>query len=225
MITIEKVNFIRNSIPFYHQLNIDHQELIIQTLKRRFFHKGDYLLNLENECGGILVIEKGRIRAYIMSDDGREITLFRLLEKNICLLSSSCVFRNLNFSVYFEAEKDSTIFSIPSDVFEKISAANFYVKEYMLEQMAKRFSSAMWVMEQVVFGSLSKRVATYIYEQTQLENSLVLPITHDNIAKNIGSAREVVSRMLKHMENDEIIQLSRGTITINNLEKLKSLTK
>lgn len=225
MLTVKNIDFIKNSIPFYTQLNIDQQDMLIQALNQRVLSKGEQLFNRKNECSGMIVIETGRIRAFIMSDDGREITLFRLLENEICLLSSSCVFNNLDFIVYFEAEKDSSIYIIPADVFEKISTYNFNVKEYMLEQMASRFSSVMWVMEQVVFGSLSRRVASFIFEQTVLENSITLSITHDIIAKNIGSAREVVSRMLKHMENDQIIQMSRGTIIVKNLEKLKNLTK
>jgi CRP/FNR family transcriptional regulator, anaerobic regulatory protein len=80
-------------------------------------------------------------------------------------------------------------------------------------------------MEQVVFGSLSKRVATFLLEQTLLENSRTLSITHDAIARNIGSAREVVSRMLKYFEKEDVIGMFRGSIQVHDLEKLKTLAK
>lgn len=224
MLTVENINFLKNNIPFYAQLNMDQQEQLIQSITHRILSREEQLLNQNDDCSGLVVVETGRIRVFIMSADGREVTLFRLLDKNICLLTASCVFHNLNFTVYFEVEQDSSIFVIPAGVLEEFSNYNIHVKEYMLEQVASRFSSAMSVMEQVVFGTLSKRVASFIFEQMVLENSHTLSITHDVIAKNIGSAREVVSRMLKHMENDQIIRMSRGTIFVNNPEKLKSLT-
>ncbi|MGJ7922347.1 Crp/Fnr family transcriptional regulator [Neobacillus sp. LXY-4] len=224
MLTVEEHNFIKESIPFYAHLNIDEQGQFNQAISRRMLRKGDKLSH-PNECSGLVVIESGRVRAFIMSEDGREITLFRLLEKDICLLTASCIFRNLNFTVYFEVEKDSTVYFLSSTVFEEISSYNIHVKEYMLEQMASRFSSAMWVMEQVVFGSLSKRVASFIIDQMELEHSRTLTITHEAIAKNIGSAREVVSRMLKHLESDGILRMTRGTLIVDDLEKLKQLSQ
>jgi CRP/FNR family transcriptional regulator, anaerobic regulatory protein len=225
MLTVENINFIKNNIPFYAQLNMVHQEQLIQSTTHRALSRGEQFFTQNDDCSGLVVVESGRIRAYIMSADGKEVTLFRLLDKDICLLSATCVFHNLNFTVYFEVEQDSSIFVIPAGVFEEISRYNIHVKGYMLEQMTSRFSSAMSVMEQVVFGTLSKRVAGFIFEQMVLENSQTLSISHDAIAKNIGSAREVVSRMLKQMKNDQIIQMSRGTIYVNNPEKLKSLTE
>lgn len=225
MLTEEENQFIQECIPFYAHLNIDELEQLNKAITRRFLTKGDKLSHLNDSCSGLVIVESGRIRAYIMSEDGREITLFRLLEKEICLLTASCMFQNVNFSVQFEVEKESKVFFIPTSVFEEISSYNIHVKEYVLEQMTSRFSSVMWVMEQVVFGSLSKRVAGFILAQTALENSRTLTITHEAIAKNIGSAREVVSRMLKHIESDCIIHTARGTLVVDDMEKLKELAK
>ena len=215
----------KNIFPFYGKLNLDEQEQLKNAITCHVITKGEKISKQKDECSGLILVKQGRIRAYIMSVDGREITLFRLGEKEICLLSASCLFDNLDFTVNFNVEKESSIYKIPSAVFEEISAYNIYVKEYMLETMASRFSGAMWVMEQVVFGSLSKRVSSFILEQAKLEDILTLAITHEEIAKNIGSAGEGVSRMLKHMESDQIINMTRGTITVNNIEKLKELAK
>lgn len=223
MLSYDETNLIKTYLPFYSHLNIEEQDILKRSMARRILLKGENLQKQHNDCNGLVVVEHGRIRAYIMSEDGREVTLFRLADGEICLLTASCLFHNLNFEVHFEVEKDSAVFFIPSPDFEILSTNNIYVKEYMLNQMALRFSNAMWVMEQIVFGGLSKRVAGFILEQTILENSKVLAITHETIAKNIGSAREVVSRMLKHMENDKIVQTSRGTLVVEDLNKLREL--
>ncbi len=225
MLGVEEVNFIKDCIPFYEQLNFDEQDQLKRSMTRQVLSKGGQLSEQNEHCNGLVVVETGRIRAFIMSADGKEISLFRLIAKDICILSASCLFNNLNFTIYLDVEKDSSIYLIPSNVFEEISHFNINVKEYMLEHMASRFSSAMWVMEQVVFGSLAKRVASFILEQTVLEGSQTICITHETIAKNIGSAREVVSRMLKHIESDRIISTSRGAIFVNDLEKLKMLAQ
>jgi CRP/FNR family transcriptional regulator len=171
------------------------------------------------------MVKSGRLRAFILSIDGREITLFRLLAKDICILSASCLFKNLQFTLYLDVEKDSTIYIVPAIVIETLSENNIDVKEYLLEQVTSRFSSAMWVMEQTIFGSLSQRVANFLFEQFLLEDSKTLSITHESIAKNIGSSREVVSRMLKDFEKQHIIKTSRGKIDIADLDHLKMMAK
>jgi CRP/FNR family transcriptional regulator, anaerobic regulatory protein len=225
MLNGEDFDFLKNCVPFYAQLNIDEQEQLKQATSRRMLAKGEQFSELNDICNGLVVVRNGRIRAFILSAEGKEITLFRLQEKEICILSATCLFKNMNFTLSLDCEKDSTIYLIPSIVFEKLSHNNIIVKEYLLEHMASRFSSAMWVMEQVAFGSLSKRVANFILEQVLLENSQTLCITHEVIANNIGSSREVISRMLKYFEKDQIISTSRGKICIHDLEKLKVLAQ
>jgi CRP/FNR family transcriptional regulator len=223
MLNVEDIHFLRNCIPFYDHLIIDEQEHLNQATSKMRLTKGEQFSDLNDQFNGLVVLRNGRIRAFILSVDGKEMTLFRLQEKDICILSASCLFKNVNFTVYLDVEKDSSIYLIPTHVFEELSHNNIKVKEYLLEHMASRFSSAIWVMEQVVFGSLSKRVASFILEQTVLEDSQTLYITHEVIAKNIGSAREVVSRMLKYLEQDQIISTARGKIKVHDLEKLKML--
>jgi CRP/FNR family transcriptional regulator, anaerobic regulatory protein len=225
MLNEDDINFLRNCIPFYAQLNIDEQEQLKQATSKRKVTKGEQFSDLNDPCNGLIVLKNGRIRAFILTVDGREMTLFRLQEKDICILSASCLFKNVNFTVYLDVEKDSSIYLIPTIVFEKLSHNNIKVKEYLLENMSSRFSSAIWVMEHVVFGSLSKRVASFILEQTLLEDNQTLYITHEVIAKNIGSAREVISRMLKYFEQEQIISTARGKICVLDQEKLKILTQ
>ncbi len=225
MLNEEDIQFLQDSLPFCAHLNIDEQNQIKQAALCHVLAKGEQLSEQNEDCSGFIVVKSGRLRAFILSADGREITLFRMLENDVCILSASCLFKNLHFTVYLDVEKDSTLYVIPTKVIEELSQYNMDVKEYLLDIMASRFSSAMWVMEQVVFGTLSKRVASFLLEQILLEGSQTLTITHESVAKNIGSAREVVSRMLKYFEKDHVIETSRGKIIISDLEKLKTLAK
>lgn len=225
MLNMDDIHFLENYIPFYAHLNMDEQNLLKKSANRLILTKGEYLSDKNDESRGFILVRSGRIRAFILSTDGREITLFRMVEKNVCILSASCLFRNLSFTVYLEVEKEGTIYLIPSTVIDELGHYNMKVKEYLLEHMTSRFSSAMWVMEQAVFDTLPKRIASFLLEQVLLENSHTLVITHEMIAKNIGSAREVVSRMLKDFEKSHILSTSRGKICIYDLEKLKLLAQ
>lgn len=225
MLNLEDIYFLEDCIPFYAHLNMDEQKQLTQAAHCLMVEKGNYISEQTDDCRGLIVVKDGRLRAFILSDDGREITLFRMPKKDACILSASCLFKNLHFTIYLEAEKDSTIYVVPSTIVEELGQYNMRVKEYLLEHISSRFSHAMQVMEQVVFDTLHKRVASFLLEQIQLEDSLTLFITHEVIAKNIGSAREVVSRMLKDFEKDQIIVTSRGKISIYDLEKLQMLAK
>lgn len=225
MLNSKETQFFQDCIPFYAHLNIDEQTQLIQNTLCHELKKGETMEEQSDHCRGLVMVKSGRLRAFILSIDGREITLFRLLEKDICILSASCLFKNLQFTLYLDVEKDSTIYIVPAIVIETLSENNIDIKEYLLEQITSRFSSAMWVMEQTIFGSLSQRVASFLFEQFLLEDSKTLSITHESIAKNIGSSREVVSRMLKDFEKQHIIKTSRGKIDIADLDHLKMMAK
>jgi CRP/FNR family transcriptional regulator, anaerobic regulatory protein len=225
MLVGEDIDFLKSCIPFYAYLNPEERNQLKLATYHKNLGKGEQFSGIKDNCSGFFVMKSGRIRVFILSADGKEITLFRLLEKEVCILSASCIFKNVHFTINLDVEKDSSIYLIPSVVMEHLSHHNLHVKEYLLEQMSSRFSGAMWVMEQVVFGSLSKRVANFILEQILLEDSRTLSITHDAIARNIGSAREVVSRMLKYFEREDVIGMFRGSIQVHDLEKLKTLAK
>jgi CRP/FNR family transcriptional regulator len=100
---------------------------------------------------------------------------------------------------------------------------NIYVENYMYKKAADRFSDVMWAMEQILFKSFDARLAIFLYDEMVNTKSNVIKLTHEQIAKYIGSAREVVSRMLKSFEKHDVLKLSRGTIEIIDKDKLRSL--
>jgi CRP/FNR family transcriptional regulator len=214
--------FVKQTLPFWKALNERERTFLREKLTERSYPKGQIIHDGE-DCTGLLLVKSGQLRIFILSESGKEITLYRLFERDICILSSSCLMRNITFDVQVEAEKDSEILLMPSAVFKQLSDTNSAVKDFHAEIVSARLSDVMWVIEQVVFMSMDKRLANFLLEQASIEGSDQLSITHETIARNLGTAREVVTRMLKYFQNDGMVSLSRGEITLTNRKKLSEL--
>lgn len=168
-------------------------------------------------------MEEGQLRAFVLSEGGKEITLFRLFELDFCLFTASCVFSGIQFDVSIEVEKDTEFWLIPPNVYRELMEKSTAVANYTNELMASRFSEVMWLIEQVMFKSFDKRLAAFLLEESNIENSDRLEITHERIANHLGSAREVVTRMLKYFQNEGAVKLSRGAVEITDRKKLSEI--
>lgn len=214
--------FAKEVLPFWNNLSTREQAFLEEKLTVRHYPKGRMIHNGE-DCTGLLLVKSGQLRIFILSDTGKEITLYRLFERDICILSSSCLLRNITFHVQVEAEKDSEILLLPAPAFKELSDSNPAVKDFNTEIVSARLSDVMWVIEQVVFMSMDKRLATFLLEQASIEGSDRLSITHETIARNLGTAREVITRMLKYFQNEEMVSLFRGGILLTDRNKLIKL--
>ena len=212
-----------NYFPVWNDLNTAQKNLISDSLTARQVKKGTILHNGNLDCTGLLLIKSGQLRTYILSDEGREITLYRLFDMDICLLSASCIMRSIQFEVTVEAEKDTDLWVIPSEIYQSIMEGSAPVSNYTNELMASRFSDVMWLMEQVMWKSLDKRVAAFLLEEVSIEGTSHLKITHETIANHLGSHREVITRMLRYFQNEGMVKLSRSSIEITNAKKLEEL--
>lgn len=218
-------NFIPSAIPFYSKLTKEEQNLLDTNIYVKKFTKGTVMHAGQEDCSGLFLIEEGVIRAYIVSESGKEVTLYRLFPRDICIFSASCIMKNINFDIFVEAVTDTKAYIIPTDIFSILQKTSLPVSDYTSQLMASRFSDVMWVMEQILFYSFDKRLANFLLEMSEIENTNNLAITHEQIARNLGTAREVVSRMLKYFEENGYVTLNRGTITIINSNKLSVISK
>ena len=209
--------------PIWNKLQTDQQDRIRSNLNFRTVKKGTILHNGDMDCTGLLLVKAGQLRAYILSDEGREITIYRLFDRDLCLFSASCIMRSIQFEVTIQAEKDTDLWVIPAEVYQDIMETSAPVANYTNELMASRFSEVMWLMEQVMWKSFDRRLAAFLLEESVLEDSRVLKITHEKIANHMGTAREVVTRMLRYFQNEGMVQLSRGTIEITDSGRLEEL--
>jgi CRP/FNR family transcriptional regulator len=223
MINREKIDLLSTCLPFWKQLNQSQKDLLISTAKYMHFSKGQALHFGENDCIGVLIIKHGMIRTYITSEEGREVTLYRLEDHDICILSASCVLQTIDFDVFIEAETDCEIIQINSLIFSRLSSENVYVELFSYKLATERFSDVMWAMQQILFTSFDQRLAAFLLEESSKNNSSHINMTHEQIAKYLGTAREVVSRMLKYFSKEGYVTLSRGGITIIDKKLLHSV--
>ena len=214
---------LQDFFPVWAQLDERQREELSASAVMRNVKKGSALHSGSSECTGLLLVRQGQLRAYILSDEGREITLYRLFDRDICLFSAACIMRSIQFEIMIEAEKDTSLWVIPAEVYQGIMAESAPLSNFTNEIMASRFSEVMWLMEQIMWKSFDKRLAAFLLEESALEGSPVLMLTHDTIAKHMGTAREVVTRMLRYFQSEGMVKLSRGNVEITDENALEAL--
>lgn len=207
-------SFLIKVLTFWDDLTAKQKELILNNTKHTVFHKGENIHSGNTDCVGVILLKSGELRTYILSEDGKEITLYRFNNDDICILSSSCMFTNIDFDIYVDSEKESEALIIDSKIFEIISNENVYAQNFSYRKTVDRFSDVMSAIQQILFMSLEKRLATFLLDEISKRKTDTILITHEEIAKYIGSAREVVSRTLKDFESRGIISLSRGKLKV-----------
>ncbi|MEG0339136.1 MAG: Crp/Fnr family transcriptional regulator [Oscillospiraceae bacterium] len=207
-------DFLKASLPFWSKLTQNEQQLLIDTLQIHKYDRGTILYHDGSECAGVEIIKSGRARVYISSKDGKEITLYRILANEVCMMSAACMIKNINFGISIETEADSEIAIIPRNIYQKLNDENMFVKNFTLEMVAEKFSDVIWLLEQFVFSNMGQRLSCELISQSELCESKILNITHEKIAVDLGTAREVVTRLLKQFQTDNLVSLSRGKIEI-----------
>lgn len=220
----EDLLFVKGALPFWNSLTDEQQRKLEGGISLRSISTGTIIHGGVNDCAGLFLVKTGQVRAYIVSETGKEITLYRLFERDICIFSASCMLKNITFDVLVEAEKDTMAFLIPTNVYSQLLKNSLAVSEYTNQLMSSRFSDVMWIMEQILFMSFDKRLALFLLEQATIEGSDRLEITHETIAKHMGSAREVVTRMLKYFASEGMVELFRGGIIIRDRKKIINIT-
>lgn len=206
-------------LPFYNKLRTS-DKLAIDRVKKRKVEKGYHL----PRCAGVLCVLSGRLRVYIINENGKEITLYRLFEGDVCVLSGSCGIRNISFEVHVKAEVETSLMVLNSTLYNSLEDKYPEVTAFTSSVMAKRLSDVMWTLEQVAFSSMDRRVASYLIELRAMTQHDELLITHDEIARDIGTAREVVSRMLKYFQNEGWIIQGRGKVSIKDYSALYDIS-
>lgn len=211
--------------PVWDKLTTEQQEILENASYQKVLPEGSIASSGVLDCFGLLLVRSGQLRAYILSDKGHEVTIYRLFEMDICLFSASCIMRSLQFDITIEAEKDTEVWVIPPDVYKKIMEESAPLANYTNEIMSSRFSDVMWLIEQVMWKSFDQRLADFLLEESIIEDSTMLKITHEKISNHLGTAREVVTRMLRYFQNEDIIKLTRGAIDIIDIDALKEIQR
>lgn len=213
----------KSYFSFWDKLSENEKELLTENSSFLKYEKGTNIHNGENTCIGVMLVKSGTLRTYMLSEEGKEITLYRLYEGDLCILSASCVLRQITFDVLIDAETDCEVIVTSSSVFSELCKNNIYAECFAYKQTAARFSDVMWAMQQILFMSFDKRLAVFLTDELSKTEGDTIRLTHEQVAKYMGSAREVVTRMLKYFSNEGIVKLSRGGIEIIDKKKLRKM--
>ena len=189
----------------------------------RRYEKGTVIHSSDNECLGMLFVLSGEIRTYLLSEEGREVTLFRLYPGELCVLSASCVISQITFDTQLSAGSDTAILVVPANIVDVLAAQNIHLRCFLYELATKRFSDVMWAMQQILFKGLDRRLAEFLLAEASRTGSDTIRMTHAQIAQHISSAREAVARMLKSFSEDGLVELKRGAITLRDTDGLHRL--
>lgn len=214
--------FYAEYFPFWNKLNDTDKEFLCQNSSMEHFEK-EQAVHDNMGCSGLYIVKSGKLRLYMLSEDGKEITLYRLNPGDICMLSASCVLQSITFDVYVDAEVPSDCYMINGSAFGAVSERVLEVKNFALETAVQRFSDVMWIMQQIVFMRQDQRLAIFLMDECTANNSDSIVMTHEQIARHLGTAREVVTRMLKHFASDGIIEVTRKGIKVLDKKKLRDI--
>ena len=212
------------SFPFWQKMSPMDKETLMRTSFLKKFPKG---MNIHNgtECTGVILVRSGSLRLYMLSGDGKEVTLYRLFADDICILTASCALDAITFDVFVDAEEDSECVIVGGCAFEDVVRRLPEAKIFTLETALSRFSDVMWVMQQILFMSMDKRLAVFLLDETAKNGTDTVKLTHEQIAKYMRSAREVVSRMLKYFAAEGLVSVSRGGIRLIDKHRLRALIR
>ncbi len=209
--------------PFWNNLTEKEQEYIKTCSIIKEYKKGSYIHSGTDDCIGPSVILSGEARVCLLSEEGREITLYRLHENDCCILSASCVMDKITFDTHMIAQSDCTILVVMPGAFKKLSDGNIYVKSFVYELATERFSAVVWTMQNIIFKGLDRRLAGFLVSECKRTGKNELKMTHEEIAGYISSAREVVARMVKRFSEDGVIEQKRGVIRITDMDALENM--
>lgn len=219
----QDLDFLQQTLTFWPYLTPGEARLLKNNVELVSYQAGEVLYSPHRECLGLLAVQSGELRAYLLSEDGREITLYRLRAGEVCILSASCVLRCITFEVQMDARQDSRVLLVNPAAFAHLSKQNLHIENFALKTGMERFSQVMWAMEQMLFMRFDRRLAAFLLEETDKSGSDILHLTHEQIARYLGSAREVVSRMLGHFASQGLVELCRGGVRLLDRTALRRL--
>ena len=214
--------FYEQYFSFWNTLCEEDKAYLCENSAEVHFEK-EQMVHNNFDCNGLYIVKNGRLRLYMLSEDGKEITLYRLSAGEICMLSASCVLQSITFEVYVEAEVPSDCYKISANAFRNVSERVPAVKIFALEAAIQRFSDVMWIMQQIVFMSMDKRLAIFLLEDIEKSGEDMIMLTHEQIANHLGTAREVVTRMLRHFAEDGIVEVTRKGVRVLDKKKLRNI--
>lgn len=212
-------NVLLNTFEFLSQIDNKKLDKLIKNIHISSYMAGTIILREGNACGNMVFILEGSIRVYKLSPEGREITLYHIGKGETCILLNNCIIENTNYPAIAEVEEDAELAIISSIYFNELIFPALSYQKYIFNILSKRLTDVLMIVDEVVFKHMDTRIAAFLYDKV-LKSGNRLDITHEKISMELGTAREVVSRILKDFEKQNILTLSRGIVNIKDMNKI-----
>lgn len=210
-------------LPYWDKLSDSEKEYVRQNSMVRTFEKGAFLKGHGESCLGMIYVISGSLRAMMISEEGREITIFRLYPGESCILSASCVLTQVSFETVMVSAEPTQVLIVNSGAYAKLMEQNINVRCFSYETATERSSSVIWVLQQIIFYKFDQRLAKFLITTCEKTGRDEITMTKEAIAQEVNTAREVVSRMLKQFADDGLIKMNHKTITVLNKNGLKKI--
>jgi CRP/FNR family transcriptional regulator len=190
--------------------------------ERRVYPKGTVVYEQGVPCPSIPFLLGGTVRVYKVGENGREITLYRVEAGEVCVLSSSCALSDADgpLPAIAVAETEVEILAVPAYQFRRLVQAHPTLQRFINAAFAERLSEMMMVIEEVAFQRVDLRAAEWLLKMAQPGHDNI-GMTHAQVAVELGSAREVISRILKDFERRGLVHLGRGQIEVTDRDALR----
>ena len=202
--------FFQAALPFWESLDEEGQDLLLQGSRTLRVQAGGLVYHAGDKCLGVILLRSGRLRVYLLGAEGKEITLYFIGLNEASMLASSCILNSSALPVTVEAEEDSVLTIIPPTVYTCLIHKNSEAESYMTRTLMESFSHTLRAVETVVFLSIEQRMALLILQEEAFEQSNKVRLTQEKMSRQLGTAREVVSRQLKRFATDGLIRTFRG---------------
>ena len=196
---------------FFFLRDVDHSVISMK--------KGEKVFTEGEGCGRLGFIISGIIKVYKDSPSGRSMTLYRIGRGESCMLSMSCALSNPIHQASAMVEEDAWVITLRPDIFRKLMNDSEDARNYVFTQFALRMTDNMMLIEEVVFKRMDQRLADTLIERSQ-SGKEIIKMTHEELATELGTAREVISRLLKELELSGLVKLQRGSIEIVDVKAL-----
>lgn len=214
-----------NNLSFWNKLSEEEKAVAQRGMTQHTYEKGVYILGFSDACLGMVYIRKGAIRVFITSEEGREITLFHISEGECCVFSSACAIGGITLDVQMVAESEVELSAIHAGTVAKLMESNIHFKCFAYELSTTRYSTVVWVMQQILFAHFDERMARLLLSVYEKTGDKTIRMTQEAMAQEVNSAREVVARMLRQFASDGWIEVKRGAVALKNIEALKNIAE
>ena len=199
-------------LPFWTALSAAERDMAARAAFLRRYDRGQPIYEGGSGCLGLVCVVSGGVRAYLLSEEGREVTLFRLAPGDVCVLSASCVIRQITFDLHIAAERACELLVLPAEAFERLEGSCEAVRSFVHARTAERFSAAMEAVQRLLFERFDRRLAGFLLAESEKNGAREVRMTH-----------EVVARTLKRFADAGLVELRRGAVRLTDPARLRAL--